>query len=104
MPYLILAKSRMKQGEMVALVDRTKFKDHFWTENVNKAIVFTSREAAEKACAKLKFNNPKVWDYENGKIRLGQVEVITQISAISKALERKNHEWHDDDWDEGKNA
>jgi|WetSurMetagenome_2_1015567.scaffolds.fasta_scaffold367090_1 hypothetical protein len=103
MGYIILAKSREKQGEMVALVDRTKCKEHWWTENISKAIVFTSKDAAQSQCSKLKFNNPKVWDYDKGKVRLGQVEVITRRSSISEALQRKNSEWYDDDWYERMN-
>jgi len=104
MSYIILAKSREKKGEMVALADRIKCKEHWWTENINKAMVFISKDAAQHQCSKLKFNNPKVWDYDKGKVRLEQVEVIIRRSAISEALNRKNNEWHDDDWYEGINS
>ncbi len=103
MSYIILAKSRNKPGEMVALVNRVKFRDQWWTEDISKAIVFKSKAAAELQCSKLKFNKPKIWEYEKGRIRLGQVLVSTKRSSISEALERKSKEWHDDDWYEGIN-
>ena len=103
MSYIILADSQKKPGEKVALVDRTKCKEHWWTENVSKAIVFTSKEAASNQCGKMKYNNPKVWEFEAGRIRLGQVAVTRHRSWLSDALDRKMTEWHDDDWYEGIN-
>lgn len=103
MPYIILSKSQKKHGEMVALVDRTKCQDHWWTEIIESAVIFTSKNAAEIQCSKLKFNKPKVWEYNAGKKRLGQVEVIKQRSAVSDALNAKQYQWHDDDWYEGIN-
>lgn len=100
MGYIILAKSREKQGEMVALVDRSKFKDQWWTENISKALVFTSEQAAQSQCSKLKFNSPKVWEFNKGKIRLGQVAVVTKRDCFSEALAAKQAQWHDDDWSE----
>lgn len=103
--YIILAKSRNKQGEMVALVDRKRFKDQWWTENIDKAVVFTSIEQAQIQHSKLKYNNPKVWGYEKGRKRLNQVREIRTVNnnTLYNALCRKEMEWHDDDWHEGIN-
>ncbi len=103
MSFLILTKSRKKQGEMVALVDRNRFKDHWWTENIEKAVVFTSKEQAQIQCSKLRYNNPKIWGYEKGRKRLNQVKKIRRSNTLHNALCRKEMEWHDDDWYEGIN-
>lgn len=103
MGYIILADSQKKKGEKVALADRTKCKDIWWTEMIEKVIVFTNKTAADTQCSKIKYNNPKVYTYENGKKRLGQVMVSTGQSWFSRALDRKMQEWHDDDWYEGIN-
>lgn len=103
MSYVILTDSRKKQGEKVALVDRAKHKDIWWTEFIEKAMVFETKSAADIQCSKIKFNNPQVYTYDNAKIRLGQVLVKSNQSWLSRALDRKMQEWHDDDWYEGIN-
>lgn len=103
--FLILANSRTKPGEMIALVDRTKCKTQWWTETVDKAIVFRLKSAAEVQCRKLKFNKPSVWTYEEGKKRLGQVLVHSQRqSFFGRMLAQHEMLWHDDDWNEGTNS
>lgn len=102
MSYIILVNSRKKAGEKIALVDRSRFREQWWTENVCKAKVFESKEEADSQCKKIKFNNPTVYTYEKGKVRLGQVEVRKK-GWLEKALDRKMQEWHDDDWYEGIN-
>jgi hypothetical protein len=43
------------------LQDRTVIPNgHYWTKFLANAIPFVDRESAEKACAKLKYNNPRV--------------------------------------------
>jgi len=101
MNYVILADSRQKTGEKVALVDRSRFRDQWWTENISKAITFTSMDAAKRQLATLKFNNPQIWTVEKAAVRLRQVAVV--VSGFEKALARKQKEWHDDDWHEGMN-
>lgn len=101
MGYVILSDSRIKAGEKIALVDRTKHKDQWWTENIEKAIVFRSLDAARIQLSKLKYNNPQIWTEEKAAIRLKQVAVA--VSGFEKALARKQQEWHDDDWHEGMN-
>lgn len=104
MKYIILANSKKKQGEKIALVDRSKCKEHFWTEKIELAMVFDSKEAAEIQCKKLNYNNPKVYEFELGKIRLGQVEIYKERkSLIGKMLDQHMQLWHDDDWYEGIN-
>jgi hypothetical protein len=44
----------------LVLVDREKTKEQWWTFNPELAIVFESREAAERTCSRYSFNNPKV--------------------------------------------
>ena len=104
MSYIILANSQQKPGEKVALVDRTKHQDHWWTESISNAIVFTKKEQADIQVAKLKFNHPQVFEYEKGKKRLGQVEVYkSRKSNFSRMLDEHEQLWHDDDWYEGMN-
>lgn len=100
MSYIILTDSQKNPGEKVALVDRTKYPNQWWTELIDRAVVFTKKETADIQCSKLKFNNPKVYNFEKGKKRLGQVEVIKNSNWLSRALDRKMSEWHDDDWEE----
>lgn len=102
MSYIILSDSRKFEGQKVALVDRGRFKKQWWTEHINKAMIFVKLTAAEIQVKKLGFNNPKVYTLENGKRRLNKA--IIRQSGLERALDRKvNEEWHDDDWDEGKN-
>ena len=103
--YIILSNSRINKGEKLALVDRNKTKNQWWTQDVNKIMIFNSKDAAETQCSKLKFNNPQVWEYAKGIKRLSQVLVKVQTeSTFSKALRRKAVEWHDDDWHEQMNS
>ena len=100
MAYIILADSRRNKGEKVALVDRSRFKDQWWTERIEKAMIFKKKSAAEIQRSKLRYNNPKVFPLREGKIRLNQVEVDTtnRSSILLGALNRKLSQWHDDDW------
>jgi hypothetical protein len=102
--YVILCNSQKKPGEKVALVDRNKCKAHWWTERIEIAMVFEKLSAAEFQLKKIRFNKPQIWTKEKAEVRLRQVRLQKENSnALTRALNRKVAEWHDDDWHEGMN-
>lgn len=98
MSYIILTDSQKRKGEKLALADRSKIKTQWWTQRSELAMVFRTVAAAEAKRRKINFNNPQIWTFEKGSIRLGQVERTVRVSAVELALARKDQEWHDDDW------
>jgi transposase len=92
--YVILTNSRNSPGEKIAMADRTKTKSQWWTQRIELAMIFVSIEAANAQAARMKFNTPEVWTKEEAMVRLQQ----RVVSAVEASLERKEIEWHDDDW------
>lgn len=56
--YVIVTDSR-KSDEVLFMVDRKKQRRSFWSNQTDDALVFASREAAERKAASLKWNNPR---------------------------------------------
>jgi len=44
----------------LAMVDRSKNREKWWTQKKDHIMVFFSKDAADKACAKLKYGSPQV--------------------------------------------
>lgn len=65
MSYIII-----NQLDGTALVDRNKTKDCWWSDNIDKQIIFSSYQAAENKLDSLKFNkeNLAIVDLNSGEI------------------------------------
>lgn len=52
--------SKIHSGQVVVLVDRTKRKDIWWSGELQDAMMFRKKSAAEYSCKRLRYNNPEV--------------------------------------------
>lgn len=99
--YVILTDSRKQPGMRVVLVDRQRFPNQWWSDDIAKAVVFSTIESANIQAAKIKFNSPTVYTFNIASILLKPVN--QRLSSFQILLNRKESEWHDDDWHEGMN-
>ena len=90
--YIILANSTVNKGEKVALVDRNICKTQWWTNNLDKIMIFNTKELANKTLKTLKFNNPQIYTLENGINRLSKVAVYINNNSYGNDLMNKNRE------------
>ena len=64
--FVIVQKPRKKKSLVTRLylVDRNITKDFWWSCDAQYAMKFNSKDAAEQALSKLKYNNPKIIEIE----------------------------------------
>lgn len=84
----------------LALVDRTKTKEKWWTQELKNIMRFESKDAADLACSKLKYGNPQVVKESTMLYRTTNWFLKVRSSGLGRALAEKQMLWHDDDWHE----
>lgn len=89
----------------IALVDRFKFKDQWWTDKLDFIKRFDNKEDAEKHCSAFKFGNPKVVTEDEMIRRCTHwfKRVFSKSDTLHDMLMLKASQWTDDDWYEGIN-
>jgi hypothetical protein len=87
--YVILANSTVNKGEKVALVDRTICKTQWWTNDLDKIMIFDTKELADKTIKSLKFASPftsKVYNGTSVFIPIaGDDETLRYSKSVSNA-------------------
>lgn len=71
----------------LALIDRSKSKDKWWTSELKNALVFESKEQAQLQCEKYKYNNPRVVPFDKAN---NEVKPIVTVTLQMKKKRRKN--------------
>lgn len=91
----------------LALVDRSKNRDKWWTQNPEHIMVFEKESAAEIQLSKLKYcNQGRVVSHKESVKRITHwfwKERKRGSNFLEELLKEKMQQWHDDDWDEGTN-
>ena len=88
----------------IALIDRSKNKNHWWTVNPSETFVFNSKLAAENKAKSLKYGTFKVIHMEEFPEYVGrEFFKRKERMGLGDLLKQKEQEWHDDDWFEGIN-
>lgn len=85
--YIILQDSRENKGMNLALIDRSKNSDKWWTSVLENAKIFTSKLEADEVCSKYKFNNPRVVPFDVASKEV--IPIVTIKYQRSKPI-RKN--------------
>ena len=106
--YIVLKKTSeglpKSHWTYIALIDRNKSKEHWWTVNYDDAFQFTSKKAAEIKAKSLKYGPCIAIDASKFNEYVGREFWIVKVNtALTKEIVRKENEWHDDDWYEGIN-
>ncbi len=86
MSYLIIQDSRKNKGMNLALVDRSKSPDQWWTSVLDNALVFITKEQVKIQCDKYKYNNPRVVPFDIAKNEIKPIVTVT----YQKVKRRKN--------------
>jgi hypothetical protein len=88
----------------LALVDRTKDKSRWWTQNSNLFMVFKKKEAADIQLSKLRYGEYlQVVSYKKSVFKTSNWFWKVKEHGLTKMLDEHEQLWHDDNWDEGVN-
>lgn len=84
--YVVIQNSRLNNKILLILKERQNSKDSWWTSEIKKAKTFETKLEADKYCDKLKFNNPRVIPYDEGKNII--IPVVTY--SYEKSIKNQN--------------
>lgn len=106
--YVVLKKTNqgLPNGHWtyIALIDRHKSKEHWWTVDINEAMQFNLLSAAKAKAKSLKYGHCIVISVSQFDKYVGREFWKVKINASStNEIRAKENEWHDDDWYEGIN-
>lgn len=88
----------------IALIDRHKSKQHWWTVDKNEAMQFNLLSAAKAKAKSLKYGHCIVIPAKQFDKYVGREFWEGRINmALTNEIRAKENEWHDDDWYEGIN-
>ena len=96
MNYVIIQDSRKNKGRILVLVDRNKSKSTWWTSDLDNALVFTSREQAQKQCEKYKYNYPRVIPFDVAKKQV--IPIVTTNHKTTKKNILEMDMWEYNEW------
>ena len=107
--FYIVQESRKNKGELLLLVDRSKWKDNWWTTNIEFAMKFTDKLEADKRVQSLKYNSARVVPYDKEakvfKVKFIQFRVTRnrQVKSIFAMTDYEYKDWlggGNDGWSE----
>ena len=84
----------------IALKDRNKDRNHWWTVKAADAFLFYNREAAVAKANSLKYGNFKVIDAKDFSNYVGHEFSKSKSNTLSYIIAARERLWHDDDWEE----
>lgn len=107
--YVVLKKTSqdLPKGHWtyIAMINRSKSKQHWWTIDANMAMVFNLKVAAERKAKSLKYGPCKAVPFKDFAKYVGREfwkETVRGVGLTNMIADKVN-QWHDDDWDEGSN-
>lgn len=106
--YIVLKKTNqgLPDGHWtyIALIDRRKSKEHWWTVDINEAMQFNLESAAKDKTKSLKYGPCRVIPVSKFDKFVGrEFWIAKENTALTNEVIRKENEWHNDDWYEGIN-
>ena len=87
----------------IALKDRNKDRDHWWTIKAADAFLFCNKKAAISKANSLKYGDFKVIDAKDFSNYVGHefnYSLKSKSITLNCLLAARERLWHDDDWEE----